>query len=113
MRVLCASVLTFEAIIVLLAIPVAIVIQGVSPAVGITAGVILMIACIVLAGSQKRRWGLTGGWVVQVLMILSGFVVPTMFFLGVIFAILWFFAIRIGRQGDAIKAARAAEIQAG
>ena len=109
MRTLCAAVLTFEAIIVLLAIPVAIVVEGVSPGVGITSGLILMVACLALAGSQKRPWGVIGGWVVQILMILSGFIVPTMFFLGVLFAILWFFAIRVGRRGDAIKAARQAQ----
>jgi hypothetical protein len=32
-----------------------------------------------------------------------------MFFLGVVFAIMWFYAIRVGRQGDAIKAARQAQ----
>lgn len=106
MRTLCAAVLTFESIIVLLAIPVAIVVQGVSAPVGIATGGALMVACLFVAGSQKRTWGLTAGWILQVLIIATGFVVPTMFFLGVVFAIMWFYAIRVGRQGDAIKAAR-------
>ena len=47
--------------------------------------------------------------VLQVLIIATGFIVPAMFFLGVVFAIMWFYAIRVGRQGDAIKAARQAQ----
>ncbi len=109
MRTLCAAVLTFESIIVLLAIPVAIVVQGVSAPVGIGVGGAIMVVCLFVAGSQRRTWGLTAGWVLQGVIIALGFVVPTMFFLGVAFAIMWFYAIRVGRQGDAIKAARQAQ----
>ena len=105
MRTLCASVLAFEAIIVLLAVPVAVVVRGVSPSVGITLGAVLVVACIVVAGSQRRSWGVAAGWVLQVIILSTGSVVPAMFVLGVVFAILWFYAIRIGRRGDAIKAA--------
>ena len=109
MRTLCASVLTFESIIVLLAIPVAIVVQGVSAPIGIAVGGAIMVACLFIAGSQKRSWGVLAGWILQVVIIATGFVVPTMFFLGAVFAILWFYAIRVGRHGDAIKAAREAQ----
>ena len=47
----------------------------------------------------------------QASMILLAYLVPIMFLLGTIFAILWFYAIRVGRQGDAIKAAREAQEQ--
>lgn len=109
MRTLCASVLTFESIVVLLAIPVAIVVQGVTPAVGIGLGGALIVACLYVAGSQKKPWGVGAGWILQAIIIATGFVVPTMFFLGIVFAILWFYAIRVGKRGDAIKAAREAQ----
>jgi dolichol kinase len=109
MKTLCASVLIFEAIVVLLAIPVAIVVSGVSAPIGIGGGLALMLACIFVGASQRRSWGLIAGWIVQVLVILTGFIVPTMFLLGAIFAILWFYAIRVGQRGDAIKAAREAQ----
>lgn len=112
MKTLCASVLSFEAIVVLLAIPVAVVVQGVSPAAGISVGLAIVVGCIVLAGMQRRSWGVLAGWLMQVIIILTGFVVPTMFFLGGIFALIWFYCIRVGRRGDAIKAARDAEVQA-
>jgi len=110
MKTLCAAVLAFESIILLLAIPVAVQSDAVSPAVGIGGGAILMLAAIYLSAAQRRHnWALTAGWVMQAIMILLGFLVPIMFFLGVVFAILWFYAIRVGRQGDAIKAAREAQ----
>ena len=111
MKTLCASVLIFESIVVLLAIPVAVVVSGVQPAVGISVGVALIVACVFVGASQRRSWGLAAGWVLQVLILLTGFVVPTMFFLGAVFAILWFYAIRVGRKGDAIKAAREDQAQ--
>ena len=106
MKSLCASVLVFESLVVLLAIPVAVVVQGVAPAVGLGVGGLLVVACVFVSASQRRSWGLAAGWVLQVIVILTGFVVTTMFFLGAIFALLWFYAIRLGRRGDALKAAR-------
>ena len=112
MKTLCAAVLAFESIIVLLAIVVAVGLGSVSPAVGIPAGLVLMIACIVASASQRRRWGLTLGWVLQVLIVLTGFIVPIMFFLGGVFLLLWFFSIRVGRRTDAIKITRDAAVAA-
>lgn len=112
MKTLCAATLAFESIVVLLAIPVAIVVQDVPPAVGIVGGLLLMFALIYASASQRRSWGLAVGWALQVIVILTGFVVPLMFFLGGIFALLWFYSIRVGIRGDAIKAARDAAVQA-
>jgi hypothetical protein len=108
MRALCSSILTFEAIVVLLAIPAAIVIEGTNPALTIGIGGLMVVAIFVLAGMQKRTWGLTAGWVTQVLILAIGFIIPMMFVLGAMFALLWYYAIRIGRRGEAIKAARQA-----
>lgn len=112
MKTLCASVLFFESIVVLLAIPVAIVVQDVSAPWALGVGLFLVVACIYMSASQRKSWGLNGGWGIQVAVIATGFAVPTMFFLGAVFALLWFYAIRVGRRGDAIKAARDAQVQA-
>ena len=45
----------------------------------------------------------------QVLIIGTGVVVPTMYFLGAIFAGLWFLAIFLGRRVERLQAAAAAE----
>lgn len=107
MKTLTASVLFFESLIVLLAIPVALTVYDVPAVIGIPVGLALMILCIYIGSAMRRKdWALTAGWVVQVLVIATGFVVPTMFFLGIVFALLYFYAIRVGKRGDAIKAAR-------
>lgn len=108
MRGLASGVLGLEAIVLLLVVPVAVVIFEVDPVVGITGGVLLIALCIVAIAGLGRGWGYPLGWVVQGLAIALGFVVPAMFALGGIFALLWFFALRIARQVEAQQAAAAA-----
>lgn len=100
MRVLGATVLSLEAIVVILAIPLAIVVQGVTAGVAIPAGVVLALALIVLARYVTRSWAVPVGWALQVVVVLAGLVVPMMFIVGGIFALLWGAAIRLGRQVD-------------
>ncbi len=103
---LCASVLVFEAIVVGLAIPVALSLTDADPAlVGWGFGG-LALACLVCAGLLGRRWGITLGWVLQVLILLTGLVVTTMVVLGVLFAALWFAAVHYGGRVDAFKASQ-------
>ena len=109
MRGLASGVLGLEAIVLLLVVPVAVVIFEVDPVVGITGGVLLIALCIAAIGGLGRGWGYPLGWIVQVLAIALGFVVPAMFALGGIFALLWFFALRIARQVEAQQAAMGAE----
>ena len=96
MRVLGTSVLVFEAIVVLLAIPVAVVVGTVSgpPWVFITAGIALAIMLIALAGVVTRPWAVPVGWVLQVLVLATSILVPVMIIIGGIFAALWWLAIR-------------------
>jgi nitrogen fixation-related uncharacterized protein len=49
------------------------------------------------------------GWILQVAVLALGFLVPTMFIIGGIFVVLWFFAVRNGQRVDALRAERAAE----
>jgi hypothetical protein len=97
MRRLCAMVLACEAIVIALAIPVAIaVVHTDAKAAGIAGGVAAVL-CLLLAGFLRYRWAYVAGSALQVLVIVSGFVVSTMFFLGAIFAALWITAIWLGR----------------
>lgn len=110
MRTLCSAVLLFEAIVLGLAIPVALALSDVSTGTVVGVGSALVVGCFLAAGLLGRGpVGLAIGWLVQAGAVLSGFVVPLMFFLGGVFALLWFFAIRLGRIGDAATAAHRAE----
>lgn len=98
MRRLGASVLGMEAIVAALVTPVAISVGGVAPGLAVTVGIGLGVLCVVVAGLLKRPFGYVAGSVVQVLAICTGFVVPTMFFLGAVFAALWITAIIVAHR---------------
>jgi hypothetical protein len=102
MRRLCASVLGMEAIVLALVTPVAIMVNRVEPAVAVTVGIGLALACVVVTGMLKRPFAYIAGSVVQVLAIATGFLVPMMFFLGVIFAALWVTAIFVARRVEGV-----------
>ena len=46
----------------------------------------------------RAEWAYTLGWVVQVAAVALGFVIPLMFVLGGIFALLWGSAYLLGRR---------------
>lgn len=95
-RRLTSSVLSMEFIVFWLAIIVAIVQSHVRVAAALSVGGVLALGCVVVAGMIKRPWAYRAGSVVQVLAILCGFVVPVMFAVGLIFAVLWVIALRMG-----------------
>ena len=98
MKRLCATVLFMEAIVVALAIPVAVQIDHLAPhAAGLTGG-IAAVAAVVFAALARRMLPVTlvGGSLLQVFAIASGSVVPVMYFLGGIFAVLWAIGIWLG-----------------
>ncbi|HEX5016689.1 MAG TPA: DUF4233 domain-containing protein [Actinomycetes bacterium] len=106
MRVIASSVLVFEAIVVVLAIPVAITLGDVDGAVAGIVGGALALLCFVVAGSLRRPWGYTAGWVLQGLILASGFVVHAMFFVGGLFVALWCIGLMVGRRGEQLHAQR-------
>ena len=110
MRVIAASVLTFEGLIVLLAIPVAVTLGGIEPSVAISGGLALAVLCLLVAGSLSRPWGYQAGWVVQGLVLASGFVVHAMFLVGGLFVALWVVGLRVGRRGEELHAERWAAV---
>lgn len=99
-RRLLAAVLACEALVIALAIPVAISVLDVDAA---SAGLVcggLAVVCVVLAGLLRFPWAVPVGTGLQVLIIATGFMVPTMFFLGVLFGALWGTGIWMGRKAQ-------------
>ncbi len=107
-RRMAASVLTFEAIVVLFAPAVAIQLSGVRPAVAVGTGVGVAVLCLLTAGLLRHRWAFALGSALQVAVVASGVVVPAMYVLGVIFAALWFFALHLGARAVALERAHGA-----
>ncbi|BCW11015.1 MULTISPECIES: DUF4233 domain-containing protein [Paenarthrobacter] len=69
---------------------------GIILGVGIALSVVLVLACAVLS----RPWGIGLGWVLQVVLILTGLAEPMMFIVGILFAICWWYGIRAGMRID-------------
>ncbi|MEV6976788.1 DUF4233 domain-containing protein [Kitasatospora sp. NPDC093806] len=108
MRTLCSSTLIGEALVVLFAALVAMQLSDVSTGALWTVSGIAMALCVLLCGMVTRPGAVAVGWALQLGLIASGFVVPTMFGLGAVFAGLWWCSVHYGRKIDEIKAARAA-----
>jgi hypothetical protein len=108
-RALCAAVLVFEGLVVFFAMLVALDLSDVDNATLWWVGSTALVACVLLAGLLRRSWAITAGSVLQLLIIGTGVVVPTMYFLGAIFAGLWFLAIFLGRRVERLQAAAAPE----
>jgi 4-diphosphocytidyl-2C-methyl-D-erythritol kinase len=95
---LCATVLIMEAIVVGLTIPVAVQIGHVAPSSAGLAGGTAAVAAVVLAALARRllRVTLIAGTLLQAYVIALGAIVPVMYFLGGIFAVLWAVGIWLG-----------------
>lgn len=104
-RGMCAAVLSLEGITIGLTIPVMISVAGVAAPTALGVGLGLMVACILLAGLLRAEWAYLGGWVLQAAAIGLGLVVPMMFLLGGIFALLWGAAYFLGRSIERERAA--------
>ena len=105
-----ATILTFESIVILLAVPVAVNVSDVRTSTAWLAAGALVLMCVVAAGTLRRgRLGYVLGSVAQVAVVLAGFVVPVMFVLGGLFALIWFILMRIGPEVERAKAAREAD----
>ena len=100
MRVLGSTVLILEALVVLLAIPIAINVSDANATYALIIGIALAGLLVLTVGVITRPIAVPIGWVLQVLVIASGIVVPTMFFIGGLFALLWFYAVRNGQRVD-------------
>lgn len=104
-RSMSAAVLSLEAITLGLTTPVMISIADVSGGTASAVGLGLAVLCLLCAGLLRRPFGYALGWVVQAAAIGLGFVVPLMFFLGAVFALLWWGAVHLGNRIERERAA--------
>lgn len=104
-RGMCAAVLSLEAVTLGLTTPVMIAVAGIPVATALVVGLGLALACLVLAGLLRHEWAYLAGWVVQGAAVGLGLVIPVMFVLGGIFALLWGTADTLGRKIERERAA--------
>jgi ABC-type nitrate/sulfonate/bicarbonate transport system permease component len=111
-RGMCAAVLSLEAVTLGLTTPVLISIADVEVATALAVGLGLMVACLLVAGMLRSEWAYGLGWVIQAAALGLGFVIPLMFVLGGIFALLWGTAYFLGRKIEQERAAAYAALDA-
>ncbi|WP_328538753.1 DUF4233 domain-containing protein [Streptomyces sp. NBC_00344] len=110
MRTLCASTLIGEFFVIGFAGLVAM--KGDTPGATVwTVCGIGMLLSVLLSGMLSRPGAVQIGWALQIALVLSGFVVPTMFFLGAVFGGLWWASVHYGRKIDETKARWAAQAE--
>lgn len=106
MRVLGSSVLVMESLLMGFAILIA---KDRHSSTAIIVGSIISFLIFLNAGLMRSMRGWYIGTILQIAMIAYGTVVPMMYFMGGLFAMLWGFAFFLGRKGEAMRAALIAE----
>lgn len=104
MRTLCSSTLIGEFFVIGFAALVAMKDPDLSTAAVWTVTGIAMFLCVALCGVVTRPVGVVLGWALQIALIASGVFVPAMYFMGAVFAALWWASVRYGRKIDEAKA---------
>ena len=110
---MCAAVLALEAVTLGLSTPVMVAVAEVPTGTALAIGLGLMVACLVVAGLLRGEWAYGLGWAIQVAAVALGLVVPMMFVLGPIFALLWATAYFLGRRIERERAAAYAAREGG
>ena len=105
-RSMCAGMLTLQAVVLFLAglVMTGVTSLGFLASFGIGLGLALL--CLLAAGMLGRPGGYALGWGVQVVSLALGFVVATMFVLGVVFGGLWAASYFLGAKIDRERAER-------
>ncbi|MFF9483608.1 DUF4233 domain-containing protein [Streptomyces sp. NPDC014676] len=111
MRTLCSSTLIGEFFIIGFAGLVAMKDQDLSTGTVWTVCGIAMFLSVLLCGMVTRPGGVALGWALQIALIASGVFVPMMFFMGALFALLWWASVHFGRKVDEAKARFAAQAE--
>ena len=107
-RVFAATVLSLEAFVVLFASLVAFGLRLADPGAIAVVGGTVALAALLAAGLLRTQAGYVLGWAVQAWLLLSGLLIPAMYVVGGVFALLWVVGLRLGARIDRERAERLA-----
>jgi hypothetical protein len=99
-RSLASIVLGFEVIVVFLGALVAFGLGAAPPAIALGGGAVLCLLFVATIALLRYPWSYPVGWVLQALVVASGFLVPAMFFVGALFAAMWTYCMITGTRID-------------
>ncbi len=106
-RVMAATVLVFEALVVVFASLVAKDLSGLGTAQAVGGGAVLAVVLVLSSGVLGRPGGYWWGSLLQVVVVATGLVLPVMLGVGLLFAGLWTAAVVIGTRIERERAAGA------
>jgi len=112
MRILCSSTLIGEALLIMFAGLVAMKLTDVGTGTIWAVSGVAILLCVLLCGVITRPGAVWVGWALQLGVLASGLVLPTMYAFGVVFGALWWCSVHYGRKIDEFKAQRAAAAEA-
>lgn len=102
-RSLASIVLGFEVVVVFLGALVAFGLDAAPPFTALGGGALLCVLFVATIALLRFPWSYPVGWVLQALVVASGFLVPAMFFVGALFAAMWTYAMITGTRLDSQK----------
>lgn len=107
---LASVVLGFELIIVFLGGLTIFGLYALEPReLGIVIGLVLAALIMLALALMRTRVGISLGWIAQIGMLSTGFVLPGLFVAGGLFFGLWIYCMVVGKRIDAERANRAAD----
>ena len=78
---------------------------------GVIGGVVLAVLMLLTAGLLRHRWAIVVGWALQVVLLLGALVLPALAIVAVIFGGMWAYATIKGASLDRRNARLAAEAE--
>lgn len=108
MRVVGSTVLTLQALVLLLALPVATSVNGVAAGIAWLCFAGAAVLCIAAVAVITKPIGVALGWVAQVATAALAFFVPWLLVLAVVFGALWWGTLRVTSKVAQVDAARRA-----
>jgi hypothetical protein len=90
--------LVLEAVLIFFVTLTAFGLKALPPVTAFVGGAAFFLALVAASALQRFEWGVWIGWVLQVALLATGFILPLMFFVGAIFVALWIFCFVKARQ---------------
>lgn len=97
---LLSIVLVLEALLVFFLTLVVFALDALPPAAAFAGGGALFAVLILLGRAMRYEWAVWAGWLMQVVIILTGLLEPLMFGIGAVFVALWTYCFITGRRLD-------------
>ncbi len=97
---LLSIVLLLEAILVFFVVLVVFGLRVLPPALAFGGGAGLVVLLLVTGRLARWSWGVWIGWVLQVVLVAVGVLVPLMYFIGAVFLAIWIYCFVTGRRLD-------------